>query len=75
MRYSFDGTSILPVNCLVRPWVDDDIDETHVREEACIVHVTDFNEVWWFFPQYGFTKNSRCIIYSYKEGWWSQGRM
>ena len=24
--FSFDGTSILPVNCLVRPWVDDDID-------------------------------------------------
>ena len=73
--FSFDGTSILPVNCLVRPWVDEDIDETHVREEACIVHVADFNEVWWFFPQYGLTKNSRCIIYSYKEGWWSQGRM
>ena len=73
--FSFDGTSILPVNCLVRPWVDDDIDDLQVREQACIVHVADFNEVWWFFPQNGLTKNSRCIIYSYKEGWWSQGRM
>ena len=40
-----------------------------------IVHVADFNEVWWFFPQDGQTKNTRCIIYSYKEGWWSQGLM
>ena len=39
------------------------------------MHVGDFNEVWWFFPQDGQTKNTRCIIYSYKEGWWSMGRM
>ena len=73
--FSFDGTSILPMNCLVRPWVDDDIDLLQVREQACMVHVGDFNEIWWFFPQDGQTKNSRCIIYSYKEGWWSMGRM
>ena len=63
------------MNCLVRPWVDDDIDLLEVREQACLVHVGDFNEVWWFFPQDGQTKNTRCIIYSYKEGWWSMGRM
>ena len=73
--FSFDGTSILPVNCLVRPWVDDDIDLLQVREQACLVHVGDFNEVWWFFPQNGQTKNTRCIYYSYKEGWWGMGQM
>ena len=73
--FSYDGTSILPMNCLVRPWVDDDIDLLEVREQACMVHVGDFNEVWWFFPQDGQTKNSRCIYYSYKEGWWGMGRM
>ena len=73
--FSYDGTRILPMNCLVRPWVDDDIDLLQVREQACLVHVGDFNEVWWFFPQDGLTKNTRCIIYSYKEGWWSMGRM
>ena len=73
--FSFDGTSILPLNCLVRPWVDDDIDELQVREQACLVHVGNFNEIWWFFPQSGQTKNTRCIYYSYKEGWWGMGRM
>ena len=73
--FSFDGTSILPMNCLVRPWVDSDIDEVQVREQACMVHVGDYSEVWWFFPQNGQTKNTRCIIYSYKEGWWSMGRL
>ena len=56
--FAFDGTSILPMNCMVRPWVDDDIDLLQVREQACMVHVGDFNEVWWFFPQNGQTKNT-----------------
>ena len=73
--YSFDGTSIVPANCFVRPWVDDDIDLLQVREQACMVHVGDFSEVWWFFPQDGQTKNTRCIYFSYKEGWWGMGQM
>ena len=73
--YSFDGTSILPIVCKVRPWVDDDIDLLAVREQACAVHVADFNEFWWFFPQNGQPYNTRCIIYSYRDGWWSQGQM
>ena len=43
--FSFDGTSILPMNCLVRPWVDADIDLLQVREQACMVHVGDSGEV------------------------------
>jgi hypothetical protein len=78
--FSFDGTSVTPVACLVRPWVTDDIDLVNVREEAFAVHIGSFSEVWWFFPQSVATNpvtpyNSRCIIYNYKEGWWSQGTM
>ena len=73
--FSYDGTSVLPVQCMVRPWVDDDIDVLNVREQACLVHVGNFNEVWWFFPQNGQPYNTRCIYYSYKEGWWGMGRM
>jgi hypothetical protein len=73
--FSFDGTTILPVQCTVRAWVDDDIDLVNVREQACAVHVGNFNEFWWFFPQNGQPFNTRCIFYNYKEGWWSQGQM
>jgi hypothetical protein len=75
--FSFDGTTIAPVACKVRPWVDDDIDLINVREQACAVHVGNFNEFWWFFPQASTSSpyNTRCIIYNYKEGWWSQGTM
>ena len=73
--FSYDGTSILPVTCRVRAWVDDDIDLLNVREQSFATHVANYNEVWWFFPQSGQSTNTRCIIYNYKEGWWSQGRM
>lgn len=73
--FSFDGTTILPIACKVRPWVDDDIDLVVVREQACAVHVASFSEFWWFFPQNGQAYNTRCIIYNYRDGWWSQGTM
>ena len=73
--FSYDGTSILPMQCMVRPWVDDDIDLAFVRNQACAVHVENFNEFWWFYPQFNRPTNTRCIIYNFKEGWWSQGRM
>jgi hypothetical protein len=73
--YSFDGTTVLPVPCRIRPWINDDHDESNVREQACAVHVGDFNEFWWFFPQDGQPYNTRCAIFNYKEGWWSQGQM
>ena len=73
--YSFDGTSVLPIECAVRSWIDSDIDDANVREQSCAVHVAPFNEFWWFFPQNGQLSNTRVAIYNYKEGWWSQGRM
>jgi hypothetical protein len=73
--FTYDGTSILPVQCNVRGWINDDIDPLNVREQACAVHVADYNEFWWFYPQLGQFYNTRAVIYSYKEGWWSQAQM
>jgi hypothetical protein len=77
--YSYNGAWIQPMPLKIRPWIDDDIDILNVREQACMVHVAPFNEVWWFFPQ-GPTNNpsgynTRVAIYNYKEGWCSMGQM
>ena len=73
--FVWNGSYIQPVPCAVRPWVDDDIDVFNVRAQACAVNNANFNEFWWFFPQSGQLSNTRCIIYNYKEQWWSQGQM
>jgi hypothetical protein len=73
--FSYNGAYVVPVACAVRPWIDDDIDLLNVRFQACAVHVSPFNEFWWFFPQNGQSYNTRCVYYNYKEGWWGQGQM
>jgi hypothetical protein len=73
--FSYDGTSILPAPCAVRAWIDEDIDPVNVREQSCAIHVENFNEFWWFFPQKGQPYNTRAVFYNYKEGWWSQARL
>jgi len=73
--FSYDGTSIAPVACMVRPWIDDNIDQIAVRELSFASHLGDFNEWWWFFPTLNSPYNTMAVIYNYKEGWWSQARL
>jgi hypothetical protein len=73
--FSFDGTSVMPVACNVRPWIDDDIDELAARFQSCAIHIASFSEFWWFYPQAGQPYNTRAAYYNYKEGWWGQARM
>ena len=73
--FSYDGTSILPVQQMVRAWIDDNIDQVAVRELSFSTHLGEFNEWWWFFPTLNSPYNSRAVIYNYKEGWWSQARL
>ena len=73
--FSFDGTSILPVACGVRPWIDDGIDPIQVRELSFATHLGEFNEFWWFFPTLNSPFNTRAAVYNYKEGWWTEVRM
>ena len=73
--FSFDGTSIMPVRCAVRPWIDDNIDPIVVRELAFAAHLGEFSEWWWFYPTLNSAFNARAAVYNYKEGWWTQVRM
>jgi hypothetical protein len=73
--FSYDGTSVAPVACPVRPWIDDDIDPIAVRELSFAAHLGEFSEWWWCFPQLGKPTNTRAAVYNYKEGWWTQCRL
>ena len=73
--FSFDGTSIMPVACKVRPWIDDNIDPIQVRELSFAAHLGEFNEWWWFYPTLNSAFNTQAAVYNYKEGWWSQAQL
>jgi len=70
--FSFDGTSVMPVQCPVRTWIVNDVDPFSTRWQAAACHVGMFSEFWWMFPQNGQPYNTRAVVYNYKEGWWSQ---
>ena len=73
---NLDGTSFVPANWLRAPvGRRRHRNLLQMREQARRVHVGDFGEVWWFFPQDRRAKNTRCIYFSYKEGWWGMGQM
>jgi hypothetical protein len=73
--FSYDGTSVLPVACKIRPWIDDNLDPIAVRELSFACHLGEFNEWWWFFPTLNSPFNTRAAVFNYKEGWWTQCRM
>jgi hypothetical protein len=73
--FSYDGTSVLPVACQIRPWIDDDFDPVAVRELSFAAHLGEFNEWWWFFPTLNSPFNTRAAVYNYKEGWWTEVQM
>jgi hypothetical protein len=73
--FAFDGATITTVPCAIRPWITDDVDPANVRFQAFLAHVSNFNELWWFYPQNGQPYNTRVAIFNYREGWWSQGKM
>ncbi len=73
--FSYDGTSILPVQCKIRPWIDDNFDNIGVRTLSFSAHLSQFSEWWWFFPELNSPFNTRAAVYNYKEGWWAQCRL
>ena len=73
--FSFDGTSILPVACAVRPWIDDDIDPIQVRELSFAAHLASSTNVGGSTRTLNSPFNTRAAVYNYKEGWWTQVRM
>ena len=70
--YSYDGTSILPIKCMVWPWADDNLDPIAVRELSFATHLSEFSEWWWFFPTLGSPFNTRAVVFNYNEGWWTE---
>ena len=70
----YDGTSIRPFNCMVRPWVDDDIDPA-VREQAFAGASRRVQRMVVVLSAGRTAHNTRAMVYNYKEGWWTQGRM
>jgi hypothetical protein len=73
--YKYDGVSVSPIPCSIWAWVKKNCDFNAARFSAFTIHMSTKSEVWWHFPSTSTGGNDRVVIYNYKEGWWSMGRM
>jgi len=73
----FDGTNPRMIRCDVWDFIHDKIDVANGRFGAVCVHLTNFGEVWWFWPDtdspHG--ENNRYISFDYRNSLWNMGRL
>lgn len=73
--WQYNGATVAPIESPVINYIFDNIDLIYARYEATMVNVASFSELWLFYPSLGSRYNDRYIIYNYREGWWSVGKM
>jgi hypothetical protein len=71
--FQFDGY-VTPVDCEVADYVFNDMNVTQ-RAKIQAGTRAEYHEVWWFYPSAGSTENDRYVVYNYKEGHWTVGKL
>lgn len=71
--WRFDGSSILPLPCPLLDWVNHNADPVYTNYHMAGVNLGNIPEIWWFFPANNDQENDRCVIWNYKDNWWSKG--
>lgn len=71
--FLYDGF-VKPVSCEVSDYV---FGSFNVQQRAKVFAVAEpqYGEIWWFYPSSESTENDRYVVYNYREGHWSIGRL
>lgn len=71
--YMYDGF-VKPVPCEVHDHVFDNFNAAAASKVfAC--PVSEFSEIWWFYPSAGSTENDRYVVFNYRENHWTVGTL
>ena len=71
--FVYDGY-VKPLPCEVSDYVFTDINELQFAK-IWAMPITEYGEIWWFYPSGAATEIDRYVCYSYREGHWSIGRV
>lgn len=71
--WMFDG-SVSPLECDVGDFVFSDINRGQ-SAKVYAVHLSQFGEVWWFYPSSSSLENDRYVSYNYREQHWNVGAL
>lgn len=73
-----DGNSCRTIPCAVWDRIRTNIDFPNSMFYAAAVNVSCKDELWWFYVDKGANnkrKTTHVVIYEYRRGWWSYGRI
>ena len=71
--FRYDG-AVTPLECELFDFLDGDMDMDEANKVQAVA-ITEFNEVWWFYPSVsqGGTENGAYVCYNYAEDHWTKG--
>jgi hypothetical protein len=70
--FVFSGGTVTELPCEVSDYVFNGINSAQQSKIYAVAN-SQFNEIWWFYPDSGSTENSRYVSYNYKENHWATG--
>ena len=71
--WSYDGF-VKPMPCDVSDFVFSNIN-TGQKSKVSGLHLSEWGEIWWFYPSRSSTENDRYVFYNYREGHWNIGAL
>jgi len=71
--WTYDGY-VKPLPCDVSDYVYKDINTSQLAKVVAIPNSKYF-EIWWFYPSAGSTENDSYVVWNYKEGHWTIGKI
>ena len=72
--FMFNGSSVEEMRCDVLDYVFEDVNRAQ-QSKIWAVHNSQYGEAWWFYPSSDSNVNNRYVIFDYKEGHWSIGKI
>jgi len=72
--YMYTGGKVAEMPCDVSDYVFNDINISQASKVAA-VHVSKFNEIFWFYPGNDSIENNSYVVYNYENQSWYTGRL
>lgn len=71
--FQYDGF-VKPIPCEVHDYVFGSFNSQQAAKVfAC--PISEFSEIWWFYPSAGSVENDRYVVYNYRENHWTTGKL
>lgn len=72
--FQYSGGAVRVIPCDVQDYVFSDINISQCAK-VCSGHVSQYAELWWFYPSANSTTLDRYVVYNYHEQHWSVGTL